>query len=212
MTLVFPSKSADFEPPPAGAFVGTCYRVVDLGTQETTYLGKPKRVHQILISWELQDERMKDGRPFSVHKRYTYSSSPKANLRKDLESWRGMKFADADFGSFELDRLLGVGCMLNIVHEEKGENLYANIAAIMALPRGVEKTGRHTENERLCFSLADRPFDHNGFGKLTERMQGKIKLAPEYQAAIDGRDPNEEPAPVNGDVGRYSDLDDEIPF
>lgn len=212
MALVLPTKGADFELTPAGSHIATCYRIVDLGTQETTYLGKPKHSHLILISWELPEERMRDGRPFSIHRRYTYSSSPKANLRKDLESWRGQVFNDADFGSFDLSRLLGVGCMLNVIHDDKGENVYANISAIMALPKGVAKTGRATENEQFCFSLSDRPFDHIGFGKLTERMQEAIKKAPEYRMAIEGIDPNEEPpTPTEADYGATG-MNDDPPF
>lgn len=212
MPLPMPNKGADFEQAPAGAHIAVCYRVVDLGTQDTTYMGQAKRQHLILISWELANERMSDGRPFSVSKRYTYSSSPKANLRKDLESWRGRPFEDWEFGEFDIGKLLGAGCMLNVVHEQKGENVYTNIAAIMRLPKGTPAP--HPTNPMLCFSLFDRPFDYQGFGTLSERLQEVIKRAPEYQAAIDGRDPRDEPPVASEDAygaGR-PDLDDEIPF
>lgn len=216
MPLTLPSKSADYAPPPEGTLIGVCYRALDLGTQETTYMGAIKRQHLILISWELPEERMNDGRPFSISRRYTYSSHAKSNLRKDLENWRGQKFTDADFGEFDLGRLLGVGCLLNIVHEEKGENLYANITAIMRLPRGTKTPA--VENDMIVFSLSDRPFNHVSWGKLGERLQETIKKSPEYKAAIEGRDPNETddgtPLPSEGDYGaRYGDdLDDSIPF
>jgi len=215
MPLYLPPKSAEYEDAPEGAHIGICYRVIDLGTQETTYLGQAKKSHLILIGWELPDERMMDGRPFTVHKRYTYSSSGKSNLRKDLESWRGAKFTDEDFGVFDLGRLLGVGCMVSIVKEDKGEKTYTNVQTIMRLPKG-SNAGKPT-NPTLCLSLNDRPFDWAGYKSLTERMREMIARAPEYQAAKNGIDPHdEEPPAVNGESdygGRaYDDLDSQIPF
>jgi hypothetical protein len=37
---------------------------------------------------------MKDGKAFSIHKKYTLSSHKKATLRKELEAWRGVPFSD----------------------------------------------------------------------------------------------------------------------
>lgn len=211
MPLVLPNKGTDYEDAPEGAHIGVCYRVLDLGTQDTTYLGQPKKSHLILVGWELPDERMMDGRPFTVHKRYTYSSSAKSNLRKDLESWRGAKFTDDDFGTFDLGKLIGVGCMVNIVREEKGEKTYTNVQTIMRLPKGTN-AGKPS-NPTLCFSLDDRPFDRSGYESLSDGLKAMIAKAPEYRAAVEGRDPHEEaPCPTGeGDYGgRY--LDDEIPF
>lgn len=206
-TLTLPPKGHDFEQAPDGAHIAVCYRVVDLGTQDTTYKGQAKKSHLIIISWELPDEKMQDGRPFTVNKRYTYSSSKKSNLRKDLESWRGVPFSDADYGTFDLGKLIGAGCMLNVVHEEKGENVYTNIASIMRLPKGTKAPP--VENETLCFSLAS--FNSREFEKLSDRLRETIAKSPEYRKATGGfvaRD--EEPPPPNGqdDYG----LNDDIPF
>src|SRR6185295_11438565 len=91
-------NETEFELAPAGTHMAVCYRVIDLGTQSGTYMGKPKSQHKILVSWELPDEKMKDGRPFTIGQRYTWSMSEKATLRKHLEAWRGVPFTDADFG------------------------------------------------------------------------------------------------------------------
>jgi len=211
MPLTMPSKSADFELCPEGAHIAVCYRVIDLGTQETTFKGQPTRKHQILIQWELPDERMNDGRPFSIGKKYTYSSSQKSNLRKDLESWRGKKFEDWELGEFDIGKLIGAGCMLNVVHDERQDNTYANIATIMRLPKGTATPS--LKNERLCFSLSDRPFDRVGYESLSERLREVIAKAPEYRAAVEGRDPNDNEPPLASEsdyATRY--LDDEIPF
>ena len=214
--LTMPKAGADFELAPDGTHLAVCYRVVDLGTQPTTYKGETRHKHVILISWELSEELMQDGRPFTIGKRYTYSSHKKAALRQDLESWRGRAFTEDEFGTFDIGNLIGVNCLLNVVHDynERTERTYANIVAIMRPPKGSPMRGSPI-NPSFCFSLADRPFDHATFGELSERVQEIIKQSPEYKAAIEGRDPNEEPpAPSESDYGAGRPFDDpiEIPF
>lgn len=209
MPLTMPAKGAEFELPPEGSHIAVCYRVVDLGTQRTEYQGQVGQKHKILISWELSDAPMGDGRPFTIGKTYTYSSDPKANLRKDLESWRGAPFREDELGSFDIGRLIGVGCMLGIAHRETERGNYANVTAILRLPKGTKAPDVH--NTAICFSLADRPFSNTVFGMLSERLQETIKRSPEYRSAVEGRDPNDEPPPPNG-AGDYGALNDEIPF
>lgn len=210
MPLVMPKASVDYDPPPEGSHVAVCHRVIDLGTQESNYQGQISQKHKILISWELSEEMMQDGRPFTIGKSYTYSSHSKSSLRRDLESWRGKKFEEWEFGEFDIGRLLGAGCMLNVMHKESERGTFANVTAIMRLPRGA--TTPKPVNSTLCFSLSDRPFDRAAFEMLSERLRETIMRAPEYKAAIEGRDPNEQPpTPSEDDYGR-SHLDDEIPF
>lgn len=210
MPLVMPAKGSDFSPPPEGNHVAVCFRVVDLGTQETSFKGEAKRAHQILISWELPEEKMDDGRPFTIGRKYTYSSSTKSNLRKDLESWRGKPFEDWELGEFDIGKLLGAGCMLNVMHEERNGNTYANIKAIARLPKGLPTPT--VENPPVCFSLSDRPFSRAVFEMFGERLREIIAKSPEYRSAVEGRNPRDEPPPANeGDYGGR-DLDDEIPF
>jgi hypothetical protein len=199
-----PSPSSTFAPPPAGTFPAICYRILDLGTQEGSYMGKPRVAHKVQIAWEIKDDEavMDDGRPMSIHQTYTWSMSERATLRKHLESWRGRAFTDADFGpdGFELADLLGVGCFMGIVHKEEGDNTYANISAISKLPKGMEVPP--LVNKKVIIWL-DETFDKAAFAELSENMQNKIKLSPEYKAVVEGKTP-----PPN----RREPLDDEIPF
>jgi hypothetical protein len=187
MPLMMPPQSdTQFEQVPPGTHVGVCYRVVDLGTQETTFEQKPVLKHQIDIHWELTQELMEDGRPFSVRKRYTYSSSPKGNLRNDLEAWRGQPFSDVEFGTFDIGKLLGVGALLTILHR-KAENgkTYVNVAAVARLTKGFPgfaPNGRvltPPHNSMICFSFSD-PWDRDAFQALPEWQREVIAKSPEY--------------------------------
>jgi hypothetical protein len=209
MPVRMPAATGNFSPPPEGTFIGICYRVVDLGTQETTYKGQIKHQRLLLISWELPDELMEDGRPFTVSRRYTYSSSSKSNLRKDLESWRGKRFTDAEIEGFDVATLLGVGCMLNVAHSERDGTTYANIGAIVRLPKGTKVP--QLTNGMVALSLDDRPFDWHSFEALGERLQEVIKKAPEFERAVKDLPAQDEPPPaMETDYGALPDED--VPF
>ena len=205
--LVKPNEST-FLPPPDGPQPAACYRIVDLGTQDGSYLGKPNRKRTLLITWELFcEERMTDGRPFSIGKKYTWSMSEKATLRKDLESWRGKAFADDDFHpetGFRLESILGKPCLLNIMHENKNDTTYANVKGISRLPKQMTVGG---PTNALCFVwLTPDEFNQDAFNSLSDKLKETIIKSPEYRAILTG-EPVEHTALHQG-----VDPDDEIPF
>lgn len=175
--LVLPAKTQEFSLTPAGNHLATCYRFVDIGTQKIEWQGKVKFQHKIIISWELPDELMEDGRPYSMHQRYTLSSHDKGTLRQHLESWRGKPFTAEEFGSFDIGKLIGHSCLLNIVHAEREGKTYANLKTVGALPKGMMK--RALINEPLYFALND--FKQDVYDKLSQSLQAIIAMSPEYQ-------------------------------
>lgn len=206
------NTGSDFAPPPAGTHYAICYRVIDIGTQQVEWQGKIKHQRKVILSWELPSEKMDDGQPFSIHQRYTLSSSEKSRLRQDLESWRGLKFTEADFGpgGFDIKKLLGVPCLLNIVHAIKDDHTYANIAAIVKPPKGTPL--QSLTNPLVYLDLDD--FDADTFESLSEGLRGTIMKSPEYQEAISGkksRPHDDEPPPRDSE---HDGLDDgsDIPF
>lgn len=74
-------EGGDYEPCPAGNQLAVCSRLIDLGTQETTFNGQAKRQHKLYIEFQVPGERNSEGEPFVVGNRYTFSSSEKATLR-----------------------------------------------------------------------------------------------------------------------------------
>lgn len=139
MAIVASAKSGNnFKPAPAGTHAAVCCDVIDLGILEVTYSGKTKKQHKVNIVWQIEELR-DDNKPFLVRKRYTLSLHEKSAMRKDLESWRGKSFTNPELEGFDLEVLLGVGCLLNIIHAPHagGGEPYANVAAIMKLPRNM---------------------------------------------------------------------------
>jgi hypothetical protein len=175
-----------YDPAPAGASVARCIKIVDLGTQKREYNGEVKHQKQVMFTWELPEELIPDGdlagQPFAINQIYTQSLSPKSNLRKDLESWRGRPFSQAELDNFDLENVLGKPCMLNIVHNTRGDRTYANIASIMPLPS--KMTCPEQINPSVMFSLS--AFDAAQYEALTKWTKEKIALSPEYAQAASG--------------------------
>lgn len=195
MHIPKPTEGGDFELPPAGGpYMATCYRFLDLGTQHSEAYNKT--AHKVLIGWELIDEQDSQGRPFLIAKRYTWSMHEKAALRKDLEAWRGRPFIEADFGpgGFTTKRLLGQGCQIMIEHSpsQTGDRTYANIAAIMALPKGATAQRTVTPHEYLTLDASE--FDLAVFAALGDGLRKVIENSPEYRM-LNGRSPQRTPAP-----------------
>jgi hypothetical protein len=136
MSLEVSDTGSDFKSVQPGAYIARCVRLIDIGTQHSEYQGKPISKRQIVIAWELPTEIIEEGeaagKPYMVSKFYTASLNEKANLRKDLSGWRGKEFTDKELEKFDLKAILGKGCMVNIIHTDKGR---AKIAGIMAMPK-----------------------------------------------------------------------------
>ncbi len=198
---------SDFTLTPQGTHIAICNMVVDLGHQKTTYQGQSTVKRQCYVRWELPNERVeyqKDGAnvngPMSIGKTYTLSLSEKANLRKDLESWRGKQFTPQELDGFDLFNLLGVPCQVTVTHDTKGDKTYANVKSVAGLPKGMPKPNA-AENDLLKYCDDEQ----QDFSKLPEWLRKKI---------MDAADPAEHG--TAGDPGAQHhdgpDLDDEIPF
>lgn len=198
-------QGGDFQQPPTGPQAAVLTRIIDIGTHTDTspQFGVQRR-HQMIMMWELA-ELMTDGRPFTIQKFYTLSMNEKANLRKDLEAWRGKAFEPHE--EVALDRPLGASCMLSITETDRGKS---KVAAIMALPKGMPKL--EPVGPLLVFRT-DEP-DWSVYEQLSEFHQRKIAESEEWTRMKGGpaAAAAAEPAPNLPTGVPESDLDDPIPF
>ena len=129
------SGGGDFELCPLGNTQAVCSFVEDVGVEHDEI--NDKWSHKVVVMWELA-EKMKDGRPFMLSKSYTLSLHEKATLRKDLESWRGKAFTDAELTGFDLEKLLTVNCLLNVgTYKKKNGSEGRKIASISPMMKGM---------------------------------------------------------------------------
>lgn len=183
MPIMAKKSEASFELTPAGTHLARCYQVIDLGTQKVMWQGTEKKQHKVYIGFELPDELMADGRPFATGQRYTLSLSEKATLRGVLESWRGQSFSEEEINGFDIEKLLGVACMVNIVHNKTGDKTYANIAGIVKLPKNTQC--QPAINPPVKFSLDT--YTEAAFIVLPEWLRKVIAQSDEYMMIV-GKD------------------------
>ncbi len=137
------NDGSGFEKTPLGNQIAVCAFVEDIGTHAGEYMGVPNKRHQIVVCWEL-GKKMQEGdyagKPFMISKFYTLSLGEKANLRKDLESWRGKAFTNEELDGFDVENVKGVSCLLNIIeHTKQSGDKVAKIASISPIMEGMEK-------------------------------------------------------------------------
>jgi len=196
------NSGGDFPKAPVGTHIARCYQVIDLGHQKITWQGSEKWSHKVMLTWELCNELMDDGRPFAVSNRYTLSLAETSLLRPALEAWRGKPFSDEELNGFDVKNVLGAYCMLGVVHHSEGGKTYANVSAILPLPRGMAKPA--PANETLHFDL-----ETDDLAKLPEWLQKTVKKSRELSG---------EPEPqVTQQAGKgghkaFADMMDDIPF
>lgn len=195
------AKETGGTPCPVGNHIARCISVIDLGTQQNKFK-ENDFARQVLITWELPTEQKvfreeKGPQPHTISKTYRNSLHQKANLRKDLASWRGRDFTADELKGFDLKNVLDANCMLNVIHNENG---YADIASIAKMPRGMEAPARI--NPLTFFSMEE--YDDKVFQGLHEKTKGKIMLSPEFQALSN---PGHSEAAPN-----YDGTEEDIPF
>lgn len=166
----------DYAPAPEGTHAAVCVALIDLGTQPSE-LYAPRRM--VRLSWEIA-ELMDDGRPFLVSREYGWSMGPKSALRRDLEAWRGKRFEDAEITRFDARKLLRVGCLVTVMHKQSGERVYANVASVSALPRGLQPPP--VQGDVRYLSLQPDLYDEAAFEALPEWLRDKVRRSPEFSA------------------------------
>ena len=204
------SGGGDFKRVPPGAYIGRCYSLIDLGTQLTTGQYGEKMQHKIKIGWELFGEEedgtpltiMIDGKemPLTISKNYTVSLHEKASLRKDLAAWRGKDFTDEEAKAFDVSKLLGAYCMVNVTQSETNGKTYSNVAGLTPIPGALKNAKPAPVQANVKFDL-DEP-DMALFDTFHEKLQEVIMKSPEWAQF------QRKGAPTNS----YPDMEEEPPF
>lgn len=201
MLTVTAPEAGSFELPPAGPTAARCTRLIDLGSQTSEFNGEKKVQRKLLITWSLAETRS-DGTPHLISRRFGVSLHEKATLRQFLQAWRGRPFTDQELAGFDLRKLLGAPCMLNLIHTARDGKDYCNIASVSPLPKGLPAPDLTTP--LICFDIDD-PDTHTALLDLSENLQGTIEASPEWKAYASKGTPHSPAAAM-------VDLEDDIPF
>lgn len=183
-------NGGNFKRVPAGVHIGRCYSLIDLGTQTTNGQYGEKQQHKLRVGWELfgEDEEGHplvvdvDGKemPMTISKSYTVSLHEKAGLRKDLAAWRGRDFTEEEAKAFDVSKLIGAYCMVNVTTSENNGKTYSNVGGLTPLPAALKNSKPAPCHETLLFNL-DEP-DLAVFATFHEKLQDAIRNSPEWKA------------------------------
>lgn len=221
MSLIVEDTGGNFEKCPSGMHLARCYRIIDLGTQKSEYMGQTKYLHKVMLGWEIHgmnDDgspiKMMDGRPFSIFKNYTMSWSEKANLRLDLQSWRGKPFTQEELRRFDLKNVLGAFCMVNVIERpaKEGNKMYTNVSGVTPVPAMIKQNGLPAAvNKNELFSISEP--DMEMFNAFSDNLKLKISSSPEWQKKH-GKTPAPQPQSSTPAAKQgFDDMDsDDIPF
>ena len=214
MSLVAKSTESNstFVPVPTGMHLARCYRIIDLGTQESTYMGNIKHLPKVMFQFEVHSEDSQGnatvtskGDPMTVSKNFTLTLAEKSTLRKDLQTWRGKEFSAEELKGFELKNVLGQWAMISVVETENNGKTYTNIATINPGPANMKKVGLpEGHNELKLFSIADA--DLELFESFSEGLKEKIRKSPEWERLHGG------PSVGSASSANFDDMESDLPF
>ena len=169
---------------PAGNYQARCWFMVEIGTVQEQFPGKgSKSLKKVRIGWELPTELIDiDGvkKPVALDKEYTLSMYKGSHLRIDLASWRGKDFSDEEAKLFDVTKLLGKTCLVNIIHKASKQDatkIYELISGITPGPKGM--TILPAVNPILECSY-DK-WNEELFESLPEFIRNKIASSEEYK-------------------------------
>jgi hypothetical protein len=113
-----------------GVHKARCVRVIDLGTQQNDYQGQISWKRQVMLIWEVPSETDNKGEPLTISKFYTLSLNEKANLANDLVSWRGRPFTETEKKGFDISKVVGKPCSINVILNQKGKPKVSTVMPI----------------------------------------------------------------------------------
>lgn len=205
---------------PADNYLAICVRMIEIGTTTENIMGKTKQLHKVRIGWELPEltkvfDEAKGAQPLVIDKEYTLSLADKATLRADLKSWRGKDFTPEELEKFDITKLLGAYCMLNIIEKPSKKDptkIYNDISGITKVHKDVQKLPQTNTNVILSYE----DWKEDIFQALPDFIKDKIISTPEYHQL---RNPDEDKFVdddgklLEGQNGTMpDDSDEELPF
>ncbi len=187
MLIARATQTSSFKPVPPGSHLARCYRIIDLGTQKTTFNGESKFIKKVMFQFEVHSEdddgplKTDKGEPMSISKNYTLSLSDKAVLRADLEAWRGREFTREELQGFELKNVLGAWCLITVTRATGNDGReYTNITGVSPVPKAMKQNLPTPFNQVGIFYIDDP--DMEMFQTLSERIRQKIMETPEWKS------------------------------
>ena len=160
-----------------GVHKARCVRVIDLGTQQNDYQGQISWKRQVMLIWEVPSETDNKGEPLTISKFYTLSLNEKANLANDLVSWRGRPFTETEKKAFDISKVAGKPCSINVILNQNGK---PKVSTVMPIGKNDEIAQQFYPN--MVFSITDfQEKKMEVFNQLPEGIRNIILKSKELE-------------------------------
>ena len=160
-----------------GVHKARCVRVIDLGTQQNDYQGQISWKRQVMLIWEVPSETDNKGEPLTISKFYTLSLNEKANLANDLVSWRGRPFTETEKKAFDISKVAGKPCSINVILNQNGK---PKVSTVMPIGKNDEIAKQFHPN--MVFSITDfQEKKMEVFNQLPEGIRNIILKSKELE-------------------------------
>lgn len=189
--------------------------VIDCGMVETNWDGSSSAYkRQVYVRFELPEVIIPsgeyEGKTAGIGQRYTFSMHKKSNLRRDLQTWRGKPFSDAEAEAFDLVSIAGRSATLQIFTNDKGYNSIQIITPYSGDLKATEPV--------LVFDTED--YTDVQYKALPDWVQKKINLPSsenealrdEYADVTAQQYEKEQRDTANGTDSATDDFSDSLPF
>lgn len=209
MAILATTNSTPREPIQAGNYAARCYQMIQIGTVKEVINGEVKELNKVRIGWELPTElkvfKEENGeQPLVISEEYTLSMHEKSNLRKMLASWRGKDFTEEEAKSFDITKLIGKTCMVNIIHKASksdASRIYEKIGSVSSVPKGLDIPDQINKTMVLQYDA----FDYALYDSLPDFIKDKIKASREFAEM-------QQPNHVKSNIPADLDPIDDLPF
>ena len=160
-----------------GVHKARCVRVIDLGTQQNDYQGQISWKRQVMLIWEVPSETNNKVEPLTISKFYTLSLNEKANLANDLVSWRGRPFTETEKKAFDISKVAGKPCSINVILNQNGK---PKVSTVMPIGKNDEIAQQFHPN--MVFSITDfQEKKMEVFNQLPEGIRNIILKSKELE-------------------------------
>lgn len=185
MPLTPPKSQSNRVLAPEGTHIARVTKLIELGTQESEWMGEKKRLYKIWLDFELLEEThsFKEGeeaKPFVVGSKYTFSMGSKANLRKIVEGIIGKTLLDHEAEGFDIEQILNEPCLINVKRTVKGDKTYTNIETTAPLMKGMVAKEAYNPIQKLTFEQWSKDL----FESLPNFLKEQITTSPEYDTYV----------------------------
>lgn len=187
-----------------------CFGVVDLGTVDNTFPGKPaKRDRKIAIMWELPKltavfSEEKGEQPFMLMQELKFSTHVDSNFSKLISAWRNKPLSEEEKRNFDPTQMINKIGLASFLHKRKSkyrtseispdritnENTSLVMNTVGPLPTEMKETMVPMVNEPIVWdwdAITEKgePFDKEKFEKIFKFLRAKIYTSDEFKACPD---------------------------